>query len=217
MAATGTCVRAFTVPTLRKNSPSSAIAKYTRGAVRMDWLRNPTLDTAIASAMNFTPGAPSATRITDVAGTVVAASPSGPSARRQTMFTETYSAITPATPISSARDRFRRGSLISPATKLAVCHPPYANSTGTIAAPKSLSCPHEPPCSSRLSRIECGARTRNNPAVTSIAMATILATISTLCTRLPIFTPMQLIQVRITNATSAIARSDACRPVSSTK
>jgi hypothetical protein len=67
-----------------KNTPSRAMAKYTRGAVSMLWLRNPTADTAIPTAINRPPRSPSARRITSDAGVLVAASPSIPSTRMQT-------------------------------------------------------------------------------------------------------------------------------------
>src|SRR4029453_6385453 len=45
------------------------------------------------------------------------------------------SEITAPTPISNPHDKSRRASRISPATKVAVCHPPYAKAMGTMAAP----------------------------------------------------------------------------------
>ena len=63
------------------------MAKYTRGAVKIDWLRNPSVEIAMAAAMNVAPRWPNARRITAVAGVVVAASACGPSERRHTQFT----------------------------------------------------------------------------------------------------------------------------------
>lgn len=84
IANTGTRVRGWTVAIRRKNSPSSAIAKYTRGAVSMLWLRKPSVETVMPSAMNAAPCGPSAARITSVVGVALAASPAGPSAWTQT-------------------------------------------------------------------------------------------------------------------------------------
>ena len=58
MATTGTRVRGLTRATLRRNAPSSAIAKYTRGAVRMLWLRKPSDDRAHPAAISAAPLVP---------------------------------------------------------------------------------------------------------------------------------------------------------------
>ena len=55
------------------------MAKYTRGAVKIDWLRNPNAEMAMPTAINAAPFGPHATRITADAGVVAAASPAGPS------------------------------------------------------------------------------------------------------------------------------------------
>ena len=65
------------------------MAKYTRGAVRMDWLRKPSVEIAIPTAISLTPVCPSAMRITADAGVWVSARPAAPSARRQTQLTPT--------------------------------------------------------------------------------------------------------------------------------
>ena len=90
----------------------------------MPWLRKPAVDTAIPIAMILAPVSPNTSRMTSVAGVVVAASPACPSTRRQTTVTARYSTTTPITPISKPRGRSRRGLRISPLTKLAVCQPP---------------------------------------------------------------------------------------------
>src|ERR1022692_4879479 len=47
MATTGAPVRGESQPTSSKNNPSRAIAEYTRGAVRMPWLKKPSGATAV--------------------------------------------------------------------------------------------------------------------------------------------------------------------------
>src|SRR5213078_1026078 len=79
----------------------------------MLWLRNPSVEIAIAAAIHCAPRSPSPTPITLEAGVLVASRPAGPSTRRETMLTARYSATTPATPISKPRDRSRRASRIS--------------------------------------------------------------------------------------------------------
>ena len=49
--------------------------------------------------------------------------------------------MTATTPINRPRGRSRRGFRISPLTKLAVCHPPYAKSTGTMAVARPTAPP----------------------------------------------------------------------------
>src|SRR5690349_14042146 len=119
------------------------MAKYTRGAVKIDWLKNPRVEIAIPRAIRVTPGRPRASCITADAGVLVSASPLAPKALTHTKLTLTYNAITPATPISSPRGRFFRGSTTSPEMKLAVCQPPYANKTGIIAVPNDDSKPSD--------------------------------------------------------------------------
>src|ERR1700744_170315 len=89
IATTGTFVFGDKYATLRKKSPSSAIAKYTRGPVSTDWLRNPTVETAIPSAISLAPVSPATIRITALAGTLVAARAVTPSARTHIRFTDT--------------------------------------------------------------------------------------------------------------------------------
>jgi len=168
-------------------------------------------------AISRAPVLPIVARMTAVAGTRVSARACGPSTRTQTKFTPTYSTITPATPSTSARDRFFRGSLISSAMKLVVCHPPKANSTGTIAAPIAVSRSNDGLRSSSGCSNGWGERTRNSPAAIKPAMAAIFSTINTLCMRLPSFTPRQLIMVSATMVRTTTPRSETCHAVSSSR
>src|SRR5487761_274046 len=220
IATTGTRRRGSSQATERKNNPSSAIAKYTRGAVSSDWPRNPRAEMAIPTAITVAPFGHHATCITADAGVVAAASPAGPRTYTQTTFTERYSSTTPITPITNARGRFLRGSRTSSATKFAVCHPPYAKSTGTSAAPIAVTRSNDTGRSSRADLAGAGAPLRNRnhaPQPTSAAIAKILSTISVLCTVLPTRTPKQLIIVSNPNASVAISPSLRWSPVSSRK
>ena len=53
----------------------------------MDWLRKPSVETAMPTAINVAPLWPSAIRITAEAGVEVCARPAAPSARTQTKLT----------------------------------------------------------------------------------------------------------------------------------
>ena len=83
---------------------------------------------------------------------------------------------------------------ISPATKLAVCQPPYANSTGVIAAPKATTSSIDTGRSSSADGADsdCAA---HNPAPTSATIAAIFNTINALCTFDPARTPKQFTTV----------------------
>ena len=101
------------------------------------------MEIAIPMAIHHAPRSPIAARITAEAGVRVAARPSGPSTFKHTTFTARYSTTTPVTPATSPRERSRPGLRISPATNVAVCHPPYANATGIMAAPIAPSNPND--------------------------------------------------------------------------
>src|SRR5690348_13471427 len=88
MATTGTLVRAAIRATPLKKTPSWAIAKYTRGAVSIDWPRKPNAENAIPAAISDPPRGPRRFRITVDAGVIVAARPAGPSSRTYTKFTD---------------------------------------------------------------------------------------------------------------------------------
>ena len=65
------------------------MAKYTRGAVRIAWLRKPRVEMAMPRAIQVAPVCPKVRRMTAVAGTRVLASSAAPNARKQTKFTLT--------------------------------------------------------------------------------------------------------------------------------
>src|SRR3954465_412218 len=101
----------------------------------------------------------------------------------------------------SARGKSCRGSAISPLTHEAGRQPPYANSTGTIAAASATA---EPP--DTLGVIpEGGGVDALDPAMIKIAIARIFRTISALCTLLPARTPRQLIAVSTRSVLTASA------------
>ena len=79
--------------------------------------------------------------------------------------------------------------------KFVVCHPPKAKSTGTMAAPIAVIRSNDGGRSSTGCSSGCGERTRKVPRTINPAMAAIFSSISTLCMRLPSFTPKQLIAV----------------------
>ena len=85
--------------------------------------------------------------------------------------------------------RSRSGRFSSPATKLEVCHPPYANMTGVIAARN----PSVPAPAAGCENLD--SRTRNAPATMSITMAPSLSSMSTVCVLLPLRTPRMLMNV----------------------
>src|ERR1035437_414984 len=105
-------------------------------------------------AIHHAPRSPIAARITAVAGVRVTASPSGPSTFKHTTLTARYSTTTPVTPAThpppppappppTPRERPPPGGRLPPATNVEVCHPPYANPTGIMAAPIAPSNPSD--------------------------------------------------------------------------
>src|SRR5262249_33242159 len=153
------------------------------------------------------PFSPSTTRITSDAGVEVAARPSTPSVCTHTKLTARYNKITATTPINNALGRFFRGSRISPATKLAVCHPPYANKTGTSAAPKAPIDDSPPATSELVCDVADECPLAANPTPTSAAIAAIFNAISALCTLLPARTPRQLMVVKHPKAIAPTTQS----------
>jgi hypothetical protein len=116
------------------------------------------------------------------------------------------------TPSRSPRGRSRSGSRISPDTKLAVCHPPNAKSTGTIAAASAAIGIAVTLGMAAVCSPACVA-----PTMTRRPTARILSTISALWTLLPARTPRQLITVRISSVATASTEVVMPTPVSSRK
>src|ERR1700757_4331626 len=115
------------VEILGKNRPSRAIAKYTRGAVKIHWLKKPRAEIQIAIDAKTAPECPTAASMALEAGVVVELSTLTPKARTQTYATPVYSTITPATPMRIPGGMSRSGLRSSPFTNPAVCQPPYEN------------------------------------------------------------------------------------------
>jgi len=112
--------------------------------------------------------------------------------------------------------RSRCGRFNSPEMKLAVCHPPYANITGVMAAPMRTN-RSDDSGASRIGWLAQCDLPNANPATTRAAMATSFSSISALCVLLPLRTPRQLMTVRIRSAPTAITASGMPAPVSSTR
>ena len=121
--------------------------------------------------------------------------------------------MTPSTPVSRARGKSRRGARISPLTNDAVCQPPYANSTGTIAAASAVIGIRSP-----LGDGATAPALRDaDPVTTRATTATIFVTINTLCTLLPARTPRQLIAVSASSVVTASVGIVRLVPFSSRK
>ena len=114
--------------------------------------------------------------------------------------------MTIATPPIAARGKFFCGSRISPAVKLTSCHPSYAQSTATSATPTAAigtgpagSCGAAAAVAAAASFVGPG---RRKITATMITRPPTLSAVRTLPTRAPFLTPMALIQVRTTIATT---------------
>src|SRR4029450_5239066 len=102
------------------------------------------------------------------------------------------------------------------ATKVAVCHPPYAKAMGTIADPILAKTPREKGgANSGLDLSEPPPSA--NPNATSPAIAAILNNMKRLCTLLPARAPRQLMPVSPSSTTAAITLSFQTTPVSARK
>jgi len=100
----------------------------------------------------------------------------------------TYAAVTVSVPTSSARGIVRRGSRVSSAVYVTMCHPPKANRPAATAAATAL---HPGPAPVTLAPTKCcGSRPPSqNPATTIAATARTLPMVNPACTALPNATP----------------------------
>ena len=100
--------------------------------------------------------------------------------------------------------------------KLAVCQPPYANRTGTSAAPKA-SADRGTPVTVVPAGGAAASGSARQPNATSMATAPILSTMNVLWRLLPARTPKQLTAVRASRVVAAMAPSDPGMPDNSRK
>jgi hypothetical protein len=128
----------------------------------------------------------------------------------QTQLTVRYSTMTPTTPINMPRGRSRCGLRISPLTKLAVCQPPYAKITGTIAVASPERAPPTVPATSSPALPRAADV---NPTTINIKIAAIFVSISALCTLLPARTPSELTIASDPSVTAASSCVEMPQPV----
>jgi len=181
------------------------MAKYTRGAVKIDWLRKPKVEIADGAAMNIAPRWPMPAALRRWRGWWLQPAPP---ARASAGTPSSHRCTTP--PRRALRAvalgqvflwllHFRREEICRLPSSVGEQHW-HHGCPKRCQRPVPLSCGGMVPC----------LPLKANPATTSAAMATIFITMSTLCVCPPVLTPRQLMSVRIASAAVATIQSGAC-------
>src|SRR6185312_7707928 len=190
-----------TLPTVRKNKPSSAIAKNTRGLERMLPLSVPNTDSITSAPISETPARPSTTVAASVATDFDAASSGTDSARTYAALISRYTTSTTSTPPISANGRLRCGFFTSPDSAVRFCQPSYAHNAAInpMPMPDHLAMP----IGSALSGLAAPPGARKKIAADNPTIASTLAPAEMFWMAAPSFTERTLAIATSTISTAA--------------